>query len=512
MYFLPIALIIVSTLSLIITFFSIKIKKNAIETVNDMGIGWNLGSTFESRGDPEKIKTPDDQITLDGNPIPTKKMISRMKKYGFKTIRFPVTWYHFMDDKGNVNPEWMSRVKEVVTWIIKEKMYCILNVHHDGEAGKWLRKGLEVKDRYIYLWKQISNEFKNFNEYLIFESMNDVTYTTIEGKFDYIVLLTLTQSFVDVVRNSGGKNSDRLLLISGAEKDIQLTCTSEYKLPIDPSNKLAVTLVYNLPKQFAIEPEDNPWTYIGENGVINIVPTQTVWGDENDYKDMFTQFETMKEVYTSKGIPVVIVEVHVITEQKKEKASIRRYLFTEFSMSNSYEGIMSCLWDTSGHGSMNHYNRETDKWYDEGIKDNFIKISEGKEIKPRDFFVFTNTETVRTPNIENHMRIYIGVKKVLKVIFNAMISTKNLTEVSFSVVTNNITSQRAEISVPAKNGERKYDGSYSFTVDVSHNDNNDFMQIEKGSGKEYITFNYFTCEFAQSHTFFDYNEYIKVIS
>ena len=81
---------------------------------------------------------------------------------------------------------------------------------------------------------------------------------------------------------------------------------------------------------------------------------------------------------------------------------------------------MSCLWDTSGHGSMNHYNRETDKWYDEGIKDNFIKISEGKEIKPRDFFVFTNTETVRTPNIENHMRIYIGVKKVLKVIFNSL--------------------------------------------------------------------------------------------
>ena len=110
------------------------------------------------------------------------------------------------------------------------------------------------------------------------------------------------------------------------------------------------------------------------------------------------------------------------------------------------------------------------------------------------------------------MRIYIGVKKVLKVIFNAMISTKNLTEVSFLVVSNDINSKRAEISVPAKNGERKYDGSYSFTVDVSHNDNNDFMQIEKESGKEYITFNYFTCEFAQSHTFFDYNEYIKVIS
>ena len=298
MNYLPFAFIIISTLSLVITFFSIKRKKTAIETVNDMGLGWNLGNSFESYSDIEEIKTPDDQLTLWGNVVPTKKMFTRLKKYGFKTIRVPITWIHFIDEKGNINPEWMSRVKEVVKWITKEKMYCIINIHHDGAHGHWLTKGVSQKDKYINIWTQISNEFKNYNEYLIFESMNDVDFK-IDQKYDYITLLTLTQAFVDVVRNSGGYNGDRLLLISGANKDIEYTCSSEYKLPIDPSNKLAISIVYNLPKQFAIEPEDDPWTWVNDEG-IHVVPCQSEWGNENDYKDMFTNFETMKEVYTDK--------------------------------------------------------------------------------------------------------------------------------------------------------------------------------------------------------------------
>jgi hypothetical protein len=106
---------------------------------------------------------------------------------------------------------------------------------------------------------------------------------------------------------------------------------------------------------------------------------------------------------------------------------------------------MACLWDTSekSFGDMNHYDRKNDRWYDEVVRDNFKKISQGKFIKPSDFFVFTNTETVRTPNIENHMRITIGVKKVLTVIFNAYITAQNLTEVTFAIVTSNIFSNRA---------------------------------------------------------------------
>ena len=53
---------------------------------------------------------------------------------------------------------------------------------------------------------------------------------------------------------------------------------------------------------------------------------------------------------------------------------------------------MSVLWDISKNtaGDMNFYNRETDKWYDEQIRDNFVKISSGKYVKPTDYYVCIN--------------------------------------------------------------------------------------------------------------------------
>jgi endoglucanase len=166
------------SLFLLLGLISISLQKTAIETVNDMGLGWNLGNTFDCFGTWKEIKTPDDQITMWGNVVPTEEMVVTIKKYGFNTVRFPVTWMNFMDDSGNVNAEWMSRVKEVVDWIIKAGMYCILNVHHDGVSGNWLSQGASVKTKFVTLWTQIANEFKSYDDHLVLESMNEVEYKT----------------------------------------------------------------------------------------------------------------------------------------------------------------------------------------------------------------------------------------------------------------------------------------------------------------------------------------------
>ena len=162
------------SLILLLTFVSFTLQKTAIETVKDMGLSWNFGNTFDCFGTWKEIKVPDDQITMWGNVVPTEEMVVTIKKYGFKTVRFPVTWMNFMDDSGNVSSEWMSRVKEVVDWIIKADMYCILNIHHDGVAGNWLAEGAKAKNRFVTLWTQIANEFKSYDDHLILESMNEV--------------------------------------------------------------------------------------------------------------------------------------------------------------------------------------------------------------------------------------------------------------------------------------------------------------------------------------------------
>ena len=133
MGFLTILLIIFFFFSALLTFLNENTKMTAMQIVNDMGIGINLGNNFDCYSSFEEIKNPDEQITLWGNAIITKETITSIKKNKFKTIRFPVTWKHFIDENNKVNTEWMSRVKEVVEWIVNvNNMYCILNVYHDG--------------------------------------------------------------------------------------------------------------------------------------------------------------------------------------------------------------------------------------------------------------------------------------------------------------------------------------------------------------------------------------------
>ena len=375
-------------ISILLTFISYNTKMSAMEIVNDMGLGWNMANTFECYSINEKIEDPEEIIKLWGNEVPTKNMFIKLKKYGFKTIRFPITWMNFMDDSGKVDNKWMSKIKEVVDLIIDLNMYCIINIFHDGSEGNWLSKGLIAQKRYIILWEQIAENFKDYDEHLIFESMNHVQYN-IGNNYDFDTLFTLTQSFVDTIRSSKGNNKHRLLLITGADTNLDLTCSEEFKLPKDPSNKLAVSIHYYNPSQFTIESKDDPYTWV-EDGVTYIIPALTQWGSESEYKDIFSDFEEMKNAFTDKGIPVILGEIGVLTEENKEIDSIRDYLYTVFSMSAAYEGIMSCLMDKSNKikGNMNYYDRVNDKWYDEIIQKNFKKISRGKFINPKDYYIY----------------------------------------------------------------------------------------------------------------------------
>ena len=312
------------SLFLLFALLAFSFQKTAIETVNDMGLGWNLGNTFDCFGTWKEIKTPDDQITMWGNVVPTEEMVVTIKKYGFKTVRFPVTWMYFMDESGNVNSQWMARVKQVVDWIINAGMYCILNVHHDGVSGNWLSQGTAVKNRYVTLWKQIATEFKNYDEHLILESMNEVEYKS-GNDFDFKTLNTLTQAFVDAVRSTGSTNAERLLLISGMNTNLEQTCSSGYLMPTDKANKLAISIHYYLPPQFTVESDKNPWTWTDDQGVVHEITPMTTWGTEADYKEMVTNYETMKKAFVDKGIPVILGEVGVLTEEQKKKILLENF-------------------------------------------------------------------------------------------------------------------------------------------------------------------------------------------
>ena len=506
-YFHPL-LIIIFLVSLLFNYLYYISKKTPFNIVNDMGIGYNLGNVFDSYSTIEEIKTPDEQIILWGNSAPTKHLFNYLKKSGFKTIRFPITWMHFMDESGKVNPLWMSRVKEVVKWIIEAHLYCILNVQNDVIAGNWLSEGLASKNKYKYLWEQIANEFKDFDdEYLLFEAFNVGDYN-IDGNYDYKTLFNLSQVFIDSIRNTGGKNKERLLVLSGAKKDIELTCTTDYIIPKDPSNKLAISVHYYFPPTFTLESDRNPWTFIHDS-VLYEVPPLKKWGDEGHYNDMIKYFENLKRYFVDKGIPVIITEVGVLTEELKEINSIRNYLYALFTLSLDYNGFMACLWDTSNKnvGNMNYINRDANQWYDEIIRINFKKMSKGKYVKMTDYFIYSYSKTISTVDSNGNMAINIGNKKVLKVIFNVFINTSNYSNIIFAISGNDKYGSWTSNEYTLGEAKKEYDGSYTFTIDLKDKDYYDFVQTDVQAGNEYITFNYFTAEFNETEMSINYDAY-----
>ena len=77
-----------------------------------MGMGYNLGKTFYDFIPLENEDT-DFEIKMWGTKLPTKKMILKIKKFGFKTIRFQVVSMNSEDEFGQVSSEWISGIKEV---------------------------------------------------------------------------------------------------------------------------------------------------------------------------------------------------------------------------------------------------------------------------------------------------------------------------------------------------------------------------------------------------------------
>ena len=78
---LPYILVAIILLSLIFSYLSMINNKNSFEIISDMGIGYNLGNTFDSFDvNIYEMNSPKEQITLNGNTLPTKNMIKKLNK------------------------------------------------------------------------------------------------------------------------------------------------------------------------------------------------------------------------------------------------------------------------------------------------------------------------------------------------------------------------------------------------------------------------------------------------
>lgn len=331
----------------------------ALEATRLMGNGINLGNTLEACDNNVGIKTntPLSYETHWGQPKTTQAMIDGMKAAGFDTIRIPVAWMtnatHLYEGDYTIDADYMDRVEEVVRYARKAGMYVIINDHWDGGwYGMFGSESAETRalamEAYKGMWQQIAERFRDYSDYLIFESANE----ELGGRFDensplycsdsvvtylndderYALTNEINQTFVDVVRATGGNNATRLLLIAGYSTNIDQTCDDRFQMPKDTADsKLMVSVHYY-----------DPWSYCGASSAASA----TKWGTVSDYEYMDQQLAKMTK-FTEAGYGVVIGEYGALPCSDGLKDNTLAYHTAFLDACTKYD-LTNCLWDCSG--------------------------------------------------------------------------------------------------------------------------------------------------------------------
>lgn len=325
-----------------------------------MGLGWNLGNQLEasSGGLPSE--------TCWGNPEITKELIDTIKAQGFKTVRIPVSYLDMIGDGPDykIDTDWLDRVQEVVDYVVDNDMFAIVNMHGDGYYTvdhSWLLcaedddKQTEIKDKYGKVWTQIADRFKDYDQHLIFESMNE-EFNNDYGKPDanaYENINAYNQIFVDSVRATGSNNEKRWLLLPGWNTNIEYTAGDDYNFKIPTDNgckadgkRIMISVHYYDPFNFTIDENKTAKTQWGKYAVKNY----DNWGQE-DYVD--SQMALLNEKFVSHGYPVVIGEFGAQdkTEKFADYNEFRRYWAEYLIKAAKKNGVVCVYWDNGYNGN-----------------------------------------------------------------------------------------------------------------------------------------------------------------
>ena len=388
----------------------------ASELVAPMGMGYNIGNTMEVPENP----------TAWGNPLPTAGYIKAIKAAGFNTVRIPCAWYSHSDalakdiaayggtadnktythvgkDATFTNPTidaaWLKQVKDVVDMIIAEGMYVVLNSHwdegwledrvYDGTASprdganNIVNSSATTKARQAAYWKQIATYFKDYDEHLLFAGanepgVNDPWGSNGQWEFDNTrmqVLKGYYDAFITSVRNAGGNNATRTLIVQAPRTEMDNAPMLSQNWPTDPAGAgYMMAEVHYYPYQYSLMTEDKDWgkQYYYYTGLSSTTDTEhnmgwnvytnsidnSALGTPNQIKKAFGELKTM---FCDKGIPVIIGELGAIkrTGQITDAANLKLHLqgralfYGEVAKNAKANGIVPYVWDTGAENDGN---------------------------------------------------------------------------------------------------------------------------------------------------------------
>lgn len=321
-----------------------------------MGMGWNLGNQLEanSNGVPSE--------TAWGNPVIKEELLKAVKDAGFSTVRIPVSYLSMIGEGPDykIDEAWLNRVQEVVDYAINNDLYVVMNIHGDGYYsvnGGWIlcvdENQDEIKAKFKAVWTQIADRFKDYDEHLVFESMNEVfdgTYGN-PNPTGYENINAYNQIFVDAVRETGSNNTKRWLLVPGWNTNIQHTTGASFVIPQDTKcesdgKRIMISVHYYDPYNFTLDENmSTATTQWGQYATENF----DNWGQQ-DYVD--SQMKKLSDTFTSQGYPVIIGEMGVQNKSHvyDKHNEFRRYWNEYVVKAAKANGCIPVYWDNGWNG------------------------------------------------------------------------------------------------------------------------------------------------------------------
>lgn len=327
---------------------------SGLEIAAEMAPGVNLWNTLDAYG---WWTSGLDTQEAWGQPLTTKEMITAIRDRGFKTLRIPVTWYPHLGDAPDyeIDEAWMDRVEEVANYALDNGMYAIVNIHHDdyhapptdpdeehNHDGSWLlptyAAETQVTAQLDKVWTQIATRFKDYDDHLLFETMNEPreTGTAHEWTGGSPENREMVNAFnlvaVNAIRATGGNNSERFIMVpqvganGGALDDLLI--------PNDDPNIIVSVHDYS-PFNFTLN----------ESGTEN-------WGTGAEIASLQSTIKGYHDKFVADGRAVIVGEWGA---SDKDNYDTRVKYYETFANACAANGITSIAWIYS-------FNRETLAW------------------------------------------------------------------------------------------------------------------------------------------------------
>lgn len=320
-------------LTVFIILLSLKIyaQSQIFDLNKKLGRGINMGNMFEAPTETEW-----------GNPF-KDDYFQRIAALGFNHVRIPIRWDTQPRTQQTapftINQQFLERIKFVVDKALAEKLYVVINMHHHDAI---FQNPDAEKTKFLSQWKQISEYFKDYDNRLVFEVMNEPNTNLTPEKWNTF--------FADALSEIRKVSKTRAVLMGTANWG-GLGGASLLKIPKDEN--LILTIHYYDPFNFTHQGAEwvngsNPW--LG-----------TKWQNTNLERDeIVKQFQYLINFSKQNNIPIHIGEFGAYSKADIEsRAKWTNFLARWFET----QGFSWAYWEFSaGFGiynpSTNQYNAQ----------------------------------------------------------------------------------------------------------------------------------------------------------